>query len=153
MKNLFLTTALFFVFVGIGFVQKTTGQNADFETAISKLEQENSRAVIAGDKASYERLYADDFVGVNASGGKSTKQQMVDFYTSGTPVIAVHETDQTSIRIFDKTAVVTARLKYKYSERVADPRIQWLRYTRIYVLREDRWLIVAEHFCFISEDE
>lgn len=152
MKQLFLIVALVFGLTSAGLAQKARAGSNENETEkiILALEAENNRAVVAGDGAALEKLYADDFSGVNAAGGFSTKAQIVDFYSSGGAIIAINSSDQTKVRVFDKTAVVTARLKYKYNEKMEDQSVDWLRYTRIYNLRGKNWVVVAEHYSFIE---
>ena len=103
-----------------------------------------------GDGASLAKLYADDYVGISAGGTTSIKGDILGFYASDGSVISVHQTDETQIRVFDKTAVVTARLKYKYNKRMENQNVSWMRYTRIYNLRGKDWVIVAEHFSEIE---
>jgi hypothetical protein len=158
MKHLILFIALTVCFVSAAFAQKAIQipKQTDVEKTLLELEAENNRATKAGDRVALDRLYADDYSGINAGGGTATKEQILRFYTSGGSVVAVNDTDQTTVRIFDKTAIVTARLKYKYNQRMEDQSVSWMRYTRIYALRDKKWVIVAEHFCFIpgaGEDE
>jgi hypothetical protein len=155
MKRLFLFFALTACFVSAAFAQKANqvSKAKNVEKEILRLEEENNRATIAGDRAALERLYADDYAGVDALGGNATKEQILEFYASRGSVVAVNSTDRTTVRVFDKTAVVTARLKYQYNKKMGDQSVSWLRYTRIYVLRGKNWVIVAEHFCFLKEDE
>ena len=125
--------------------------DSEAKTVIERLERDNNRARMTADRRTLENLYADEFAGVNARGGATTKAQIVSFYTQTTEDAAkLHETDQTDIRIFGETAIVKARLKYQYR---ADDDIQWLRYTRVYIFRDNRWQVVAEHFCFIPDEE
>jgi hypothetical protein len=153
MKNLLLLFSLTFC-LGLNavaqnrmsFAKKTTDVKAD----ILSLEQANNKAKIAGNKVTLNQLYADDFAGVNAAGGPSTKADIVDFYGGDGSVMATHSTDDLQIRVFDKTAVVTARLTYKYNDRMQDQTVNKMKYTRIYVFRTGKWQIVAEHFCFLD---
>ena len=133
---------------------KPGAQTTGVEAIIEKLEKDNNEARLMGNKAALEKLYADDFSGVTAIGTSSTKAQIVDFYAGeeGSPV-AMHETSKTEIRVFDKAAIVTARLRYKYDKTMTDQTVKLLRYTRVYVFKENKWQIVAEHFCFLKDNE
>jgi len=155
MKRVILFAFVMVCFVSAAFAQKAkpVSNQAAVQKTLLALEAENDRATVAGDRASLDRLYADDFSGVDASGGKSTKKQILDFFALDGSVVAINETDETTIRVIGNTAIVTARLKYQNNERVEDQSIQWMRYTRIYTLRGKKWLVIAEHYCFISEDE
>lgn len=120
----------------------------DVRKAIFALEKENDRAIKVGDKAAIEALYADEFRGTNASGGETTKAQFVSFYGARTKPIAFHDSDQIDVRVFGATAIVRGRLRYQAR---AEDTPEWIRYTRVYVLRSSQWQIVAEHYCFIKE--
>ncbi|HEY0427267.1 MAG TPA: nuclear transport factor 2 family protein [Pyrinomonadaceae bacterium] len=155
MKHLFLFVSLTVCFVSAAFAQKANQipKQTSAERTLLQLEVETNRATKAGDRKALEQLYADDYSGVNASGALSTKKQILDFYASGGPVMDIPDTDQTTIRVFDKTAIIAARLKYKYNQRMADRSVLWMRYTRIYALRDKNWVIIAKHFCFIGGDK
>ena len=91
MKNLLLLIGLTVCLV----FTALAGKNADVKADILKLEQDNNTAKIAGDNATLNRLYADDFVGVNARGGASYKKDILSFYAEDGSVMAIHSTDQT----------------------------------------------------------
>lgn len=155
MKNLFLLISLIICLVFTSFAQKTKKPipiKIDVKDVILKLEKDNSKAIIDGDKMLLDQLYADDFAGVNAIGGPSDKKNIIDFYATDGSKLEIYETDQMSVRIFDKTAIVTARLKYKYNKTMEFQEIRWLKYSRVYIFRANKWQIVAEHFCFIEEE-
>ncbi len=121
---------------------------SDVRTSILKLEDANHKARLAGDRTVLDSLYADDFTGINAAGGKTDKLNIVDFYTKDGAVLAVSLTDDVSVRVMTNAVLVTARLKYQYNDRMSDQSISWLRYTRVYEKRGTAWRIVAEHFSF-----
>lgn len=76
-------------------------------------------------------LYADDFSGVNAAGGKTDRDQIVSFYSDNGPVLSVNKIDDMSVRVIGKAVVVTARLTYQYIEKYDDRKVKWLRYMRV----------------------
>ena len=156
LKQLLLLAALFICLAPLTVTSQkakpssTAGSFNEMEKLLLSLEAENNRAVIAGDGTSLAKLYAEDYVGISAGGTTSTKADILGFYASDGSVIAVHQTDETKVRVFDKTAVVTARLKYKYNKRMENQSVTWMRYTRIYNLRGKDWVVVAEHFSEIE---
>jgi hypothetical protein len=159
MKNFLLAVSLiFFISFAAGAqkkTQQTTKENAkDVEAAILKLEREDDLATKNGDKIALERLYADDFIGINATGGTSIKKDILTFYAAGGSVLAMNTSDRISVRVFDKTAVVTGRLSFQYNERVPNDRaIYRLRYTKVYLFRSEKWQIVAFHFTNLDESD
>lgn len=104
-----------------------------------------------GDKNVLNALYADDFSGVNAAGGKTDRDQIVSFYSDNGPVLSVNKIDDMSVRVIGKAVVVTARLTYQYNEKYDDRKVKWLRYMRVYDKRTVGWQIVAEQFTFTDE--
>lgn len=123
----------------------------DIRAVILKLEDANNAARLRGDGKVLSSLYADDFAGVNAVGGKTDKANIVDFYSNDGSVLSVNSTDDVSVRVMTNVALVTARLKYQYNDKMKDREVSWLKYTRVYEKRGTNWMVVAEHFCFTSE--
>ncbi len=123
------------------------------KAAILKLEDDNSNARLRGDAANLRKLYADDFVGINASGGKTDKANIVDFYSKDGPVLAINSTDDVLVRVMGTAAMVSARLKYQYNSTMENQTVRWLRYSRIYEKRSLGWVVVAEHFSFTDSPE
>jgi ketosteroid isomerase-like protein len=130
---------------------QTAAANVDVKTAILKLEDAINTAKLKGDAAAIRSLYADDFVGINAGGGKTSKADQIDFYGGDGSVLAINQTDDVSVRVIGKAAIVTARLKYQYNSRMENQNVRWMRYTRIYEQRGAAWVIVAEHFVFTTD--
>lgn len=124
-----------------------TNPAVDVKSEIMKLEDENNRAIIAGDVKAIAKLYADDFIGIHAGGGMTDKKYLIEYYSGNGS--AVSQSEETAVRVFDKTAVVTAINKYKIK---AEDAFDRLRYTRVYVFRDNKWQIVSEHFTFIKGD-
>ncbi len=118
----------------------------DVKSEIIKLEVENNRAVVAGDGKAIGNLYADDYIGIHAGGGTTDKKYLLNYYSGNGS--AVSESEETTVRVFDKTAVVTAINKYKVR---AEEGISRMRYTRVYVFRNKKWQVVSEHFTFIND--
>ena len=131
------------------FGQSSDG-NADVKAAILKLESANNTAKLKGDLNAINTLYAGDYAGINAGGGKTVRSDL-DFYGEDGSLMAVHQTDDLSVRVIGKSAIVTGRLKYQYNDRMESRTVRWMRYTRIYEQRGAAWVIVAEHFVFIDD--
>lgn len=154
MRSTLLITIAVFILTGCVMAQGGTAKGSkaahpeDETAAILKLEDEMNKARLNGDGVALKRLYADDFAGINAGGGKSGKAEIVNFYSEDGSVIAVHSTDEVSLRVMGRVAVVTARLKYQYNKRMENQSVRWMRYTRIYEKRPSGWVAVGEHFTF-----
>ena len=151
MRSTLLITIAVFILTGCVMAQGGTAKGSkaahpeDETAAILKLEDEMNKARLNGDGVALKRLYADDFAGINA--------EIVNFYSEDGSVIAVHSTDEVSLRVMGRVAVVTARLKYQYNKRMENQSVRWMRYTRIYEKRPSGWVAVGEHFTFTPAPE
>lgn len=123
----------------------------DSKASVLRLEEENLNAELKGDKKVLNALYADDFSGINAAGGKTDRNQIINFYSDSGPVLSINKIDDVSVRVIGKAVVVTARLKYQYNDKYDDRKVNWLRYMRVYDKRAVGWQIVAEQFTFTDE--
>jgi uncharacterized protein (TIGR02246 family) len=56
---------------------------ADDEQQIVKLFEDGDRALIAADVEQIERIYADDYMQADEAGKISTRQELIDRFTSG----------------------------------------------------------------------
>lgn len=146
-----LSLVVLVLFAAIAAFSQTAAANAGVKAAILKLEEANNIAKLKGDAVAIRSLYADDFAGINAGGGKAYKADQIDFYGGDGSVLAICQTDDVSVRVIGKAAIVTARLKYQYNSRMENQNVRWMRYTRIYEQRGTAWVIVAEHFVFTAD--
>ncbi len=125
----------------------------DDNAAILRIEDEMNKARLSGDGVTLKRLYADDFAGIDARGGITDKFRIVNFYSEDGSVMAIHSTDEVSVRVIGRAAIVTARLKYQYNKRLENQSVRWMRYTRIYEKRPSGWVTIAEQYCFTPAPE
>lgn len=153
-----LSLIVLLFFTGVAFGQRDPAlkptaveTSADVTAAILKLEDANHTARLSGDGAAFKTLYADDFAGINAAGGKSDRANIIEFYADDGAVVAVSATDDVAVRILTNAAIVTARLKYQYNNKKENRATRWLRYTRVYEKRRNGWQVVAEHFSFTDD--
>lgn len=148
LKKILVVAAFLIASFTVGFGQDSW--TAAATEAVEKAEKEISKARRKSDTKALERIYADDFEGINAAGIETSRSQILTYYDgSKGSGDRVNETDQEKIRIFDKTAVVTARLEYKPGG--SDGETVWMRYTRIYAFRNNAWVVVAEHYSLLKD--
>lgn len=154
-----MRSILFCVLMGFFLVGSILGQGGvskgnkvasveEEKAAVLKIEDANNKARLRGDASVLGKIYADDFVGINAAGGKTDKANIVRFYSKDGSVMSICKTDEVVVRIMGTAAMVTARLEYQYNKSMDNQAIQWLRYTRIFEKKAGEWVIVAEHFSF-----
>ena len=113
--------------------------------AIRKLDEERIQAQIHADAAALERIYADDFIGIGPSGTVRTKPQVLVDFTSHDLKFQSITTDDVRIRVYGNTVVETGRSTMVGQDkgRVV-PRDN--RFTRVWVRRQGRWQLVANHY-------
>jgi uncharacterized protein (TIGR02246 family) len=113
--------------------------------AIRKLDEERIQAQIHADAAALERIYADDFIGIGPSGRVRTKPQVLVDFTSHDLKFQSITTDDVRIRVYGNTVVETGRSTMVGQDkgRVV-PRDN--RFTRVWVRRQGRWQLVANHY-------
>jgi ketosteroid isomerase-like protein len=131
-----------------GCVSPESGIRSDPASALRHLDQERIQAQIGADAAALDRLYAEDFIGIGPSGTVRTKAQVIADFTSGTLRFQSITTDEVRWRIYGNTAVETGRSTMIGQDRgKAVPRDN--RFTRVWVGRQHRWQLVANHYSLL----
>ena len=112
---------------------------------IRKLDQERIQAQIHADAMALDRIYADDFIGIGPSGTVRTKPQVLADFTSHELTFQSITTDEVRIRVYGNTAVETGRTTTVGQDQgKVVPRDN--RFTRVWVRRQGRWRLVANHY-------
>ena len=83
------------------------------EKELLKLEAEFAEAIIKNDPGAIERLVADDWIIINADGGIIDKERFLEVIKSGTLTHKMMESDNTRVRVYGDSAVVTALTRTK----------------------------------------
>jgi ketosteroid isomerase-like protein len=117
--------------------------NSDEET-VARLEREVGEALERCDVDTLQRLFADEYMGINPMGFEIAKADVLAQIGSSDYEPESIVNDVRRVRVFGDVAVVTARgsAKGKYKGHQAD---MVFVYTRIWVKRDDLWLAVAAH--------
>lgn len=91
-----------------------------------------------GDGEAVDRLYSDDFLAINADGSISTKEEAIEIIEAGVfPVSERITNDETTVRQFGDTAIVTGRSEWQ------GDRTALVRHTQIWTKDDDRWQMVG----------
>jgi hypothetical protein len=99
---------------------------------------------VRGDAVTLDRLFADDAV-VQVPGMRVlNKADAVGMFTTGRMKFDRYETSETSIRVYDGTAIVTGRLRRTRTVAGAITDDDW-RFTKVYLRRAGRWQVVSFH--------
>jgi len=131
----------------------TAGQRSgDAEREILKLYDELNTAMGRGDKAVVDRILADGCFWVNTRGSITDRSQLIASLENRAPGGASGQgpigRDEVKVWIYGDSAVVSARVKWK-----ADDGIVENRNTRMWVRRDGRWQLAAQHVTRISPDQ
>ena len=124
-------------------------QRRSIEQVIRQLDHERIQAQIHADRVVLDRIYADDFIGIGPSGTVRTKPQVLADFTSHDLKFQTITTDDVRIRVYGNTVVETGRSTMVGQDkgRVV-PRDN--RFTRVWVRRQGRWRIVANHYSLLN---
>ena len=128
--------------------QKHSARRTQAESVVErirKLDDERIQAQIQADAAALDRLYADDFIGIGPSGTVRTKPQVLADFTSHDLKYQSITTDDVRIRVYGNTVVETGRSTMVGQDKgKVVPRNN--RFTRVWVRRQGRWRLVANHY-------
>ena len=147
MKRAFIIAAITCAFVVTAAGQKQDGLAAKLNKAeqqIMALNQEWADAIVRGDVAALDRLFADDMIVTSGSGEVRNKaQEMDDLRPNADIKTYFFKTDDVRVRVYKDAAVVTglASWRIRYQGRDIDHQ---RRYTSVYVKQQGRWRIVAQ---------
>lgn len=120
-------------------------QTASVVKRIRRLDEERIQAQIHADAAALDRLYAADFIGIGPSGTVRTKPQVLADFTSHDLKFQSITTDDVRIRVYGNTVVETGRsIMVGQDKGKVVPRDN--RFTRVWVRRQGRWRLVANHY-------
>ena len=108
--------------------------------AIKRIETERNKALVAGDIAAIDRLYSDDYTsavantyGTGDTGGLKCVLKL-----------EASSNDETNVRVYGNTAVVTGKSTVKRHDRGVEINGQ-VYFTRVWVKQMGRWRLVANH--------
>ena len=152
MKRTLIIAVLVLTAASIALGQKQSvrrDQRRSVEQVIRQLDQERIQAQIHADRVALDRIYADDFIGIGPSGTVRTKPQVLADFTSHDLKFQSITTDDVRIRVYGNTVVETGRSTMVGQDkgRVV-PRDN--RFTRVWVRRQGRWRIVANHYSLLN---
>jgi len=122
----------------------TPASTENVEQTIRRLENERSQAIVRGDTATLERIYADDFSNVGSSGAVRNKAQLIADNKSGALKVESQTLDNVNVRVYGDAAIVTGLATLKGQDKGKDISGQF-RFTRVYVKRNGQWQMVVAH--------
>jgi uncharacterized protein (TIGR02246 family) len=115
------------------------------ESEIRALEKQWNDARVKADVASLDRMLAPDWTVTHGDGTMNTKAEyLADLKSGARRFFADVREDDVAVRFYGDTAVAsgTSDSKVEYRGR---PSGGPLRFTRVYVKRDGRWLMIVTH--------
>jgi uncharacterized protein (TIGR02246 family) len=123
------------------------------EAKVRELEQLQSRAAVAGDLATLQQLFADDYEMVNPAGQITTRQQLLALLTGATHPYrsATYTTDW--VRNLGNVIVTFGREDVVPNQGAQAGQLVHRRVTQVWVRREGAWRLSVRHAMVIPPSE
>jgi ketosteroid isomerase-like protein len=116
--------------------------SADTADRIEQLEQQRSQAIVAGDMATLDALYANEFYYNRAGGDSLSKAEYFAFLTSGDVKVRRAVREDVTIRVYGDTAVVTGVQHIDVNLKGQDTKVN-VRYLHVWFNGPGGWKLVA----------
>jgi ketosteroid isomerase-like protein len=109
---------------------------------IERLEQQLITAIEAKDFATYQRLVAEDYIAIGAT-GETTRAQAMETYRSGDLSLPGLKIGDVRVHVYGDTATVNART---FGDRVEKGKTvpNRVRYMRVWMKRQGQWRAIAQ---------
>ncbi len=146
MKRCIPHFAITMALLSFAFGQSATQQESqtnESEQEVRKAIEKYRTALLQRDIPALEKIWADDYVFVNASGEVLTKAQRLANAKSGTTTLdSIKEEESIMVRVYQNSAVATSRvtIKGQYS---GQPTTGQYRSTHVWVKGSDGWQLVS----------
>jgi ketosteroid isomerase-like protein len=148
MRRLFLIIGLLAVAASTAVAQsapKTADTAGSAEQSVLQVAREWLAAEESHDRATLQRIIADDFQGTGPRGQTVFKADVVPEEGSQSGGLAI-STSNLKARVFGEIAVVTAHGVQKVEDK------RELRFTVIFAKRDNRWQMVAGHLSVVPKE-
>jgi ketosteroid isomerase-like protein len=133
--------ALTLLGVLVAFPAHAQARNAAEREVLKASQLLDEASLIKKDRATMERLYADDYMYTHSNGNVLNKTQEIAESMSPDQAWTAHKTDDLKVRVYGNVAIVTGLSTLTGSSKayVSGPR----RYTEVWVRRNGRWQMVG----------
>lgn len=123
-----------------------TSQSDRTKQELARLENEWLSTYVLGDKATYDRIVAEDFTGIDESAvlrGKADDRALLpsEKVPGGSAV-----NEDVRVRVYGNFAVVTGRIVTRFTAGEREIASFKTRFTDTWVKRRGRWHVVARHY-------
>jgi len=130
----------FFFAVLVAFIPGSS--RGDTGDQIEQLEQQRSQAIINGDMATLDAMYASEWFYNRAGGDSLSKAAYFAFLSSGDVKVRRAVREDVTIRVYGDTAVVTGVQHIDVNLKGEDRKVD-LRYLHVWVKGTGGWKLVA----------
>ena len=119
-------------------------QGGKTEQQVLQAEKDRFAAMVKGDRATLEKLLADDLTYTHSTALLETKEQFIKSVTSGNIdyVSIVPSASDSNVRVNGNTAILTGIAAVNVIDTGKDRKIR-IRYTTVYTNRGGAWLLQA----------
>ena len=116
---LWISLFVFALFAGPGVTRPQTGTSADVVAAITNLENDAVKADLAGDRAFYQKVRAEDWTRGDSDGTWYNKAELLKLMADTKNIKTnSEELSELKVRVYGNTAVATTRTPMTCSSRV-----------------------------------
>ena len=148
MKRFWITCALLAV---ISSPALAAGKKSgDVEEQIKKMEEGGAQAAMKADTSAMGSSMTDDYSMVTPTGAVQDKTAVLDSFKSGERKIENIQLEDTKVRVYGNSAVVTGTSNIKGTYKGQDISGKY-RYTRVYVKQNGKWKTAAFQQTKVSE--
>ena len=127
--------------IGVLLVAVWSSAPAQVEDSVRALEASRREALLAGDTVALSKLLAPDFMEISRLGTVRTRVDNIRDIASGTLHLTSIKYDSLTVRVYGDVAVLTGIADNTGTMR-GFPFSGKIRYTRVFVRRDGRWLAV-----------
>jgi hypothetical protein len=118
-------------------------QSAATTRELERIEQQLGSTYTAGDCAGWAALLADEWSVIHITGAIITKPEAVAMCKKPPVPILDYKIGNLAFRIYGTNAVVTGKTTVAFGG--ATPGTLVLRFTDVFIRRNNRWIVVASH--------
>ena len=146
MKHFISHLAINMALLSFAFGQSPTAQqsaNSSSEQEVRQMIEKYRTAILQRDIATLEKIWADDYVFVNAAGDVLTKtERLANIKSGATTLDSIKQEESVTVRVYQNSAVTTSRvtLKGQYS---GQPISGDYRSTLVWVKGPGGWQLVS----------
>jgi ketosteroid isomerase-like protein len=136
------TTSIAILLISITAVirAQTPAQDTSDIDAIKQIEQSMGKAMVAGDVAKLDQIYADDFATIGSSGKGTTKQDLLSDFESFHDKLEWFENGPIDVQVFGNVALAQGFVKEKRSQNGKDSSGQFL-WQDVLQKRAGKWVV------------